>query len=410
MRCMSGEMASLEQAQVLVSLSRLKGVDNRRALDLFVSASGRLEHEGARDIFTSLSEQWTGSSSGHEWAWDESKRRLQQTQDAGVRIVPYFGDDYPERLRHIRNPPVVLFVRGKTEALHALHNIAIVGTREPTEFGLRAATLAGRLAAESGVAVVSGLALGCDTKAHEGCVEADGVAIAVMANGLDRVYPAANRDLADRIVDRGGCLVSENTVGTKLSRWAFAYRDRIQSGLADRVLVIETDVKGGTMHTVNFSRQQGRPLGCINHPGQFLTASKTRGNQMLIAEGAATGIADREELGRFILGVSLCDVALSSQGKERKEFLALDQKPSMNAAAETNVELPLNSGAMEDEPEFNAGPGSERPALSFSPSVGDPPVAQTVSSASNPTTAPCSGTDGRAKEEQLPMALGEMEC
>ena len=290
-------------AQMLLSLARLKGVENRKALELFASVAEKRDYSDLRQTFLSLADEWFGPSSQHERAWDQSECRLQQSRDAGIRVVPFFDDDYPDRLRHIGDPPVVLFVKGEVEALHAPRSVAIVGTREPTDFGQRAAITAGKLAAEAGVAVVSGLALGCDARAHQGCVEADGIGIAVLAHGLDRIYPAANRDLASRLLDCGGCLVSESPVGVRPSRWAFAYRDRIQSGLSDRVLVIETDVKGGTMHTVEYSRRQLRPLGCISHPEQFLAESKTRGNQKLIVEGSAIGISDPEELGVFIKGI-----------------------------------------------------------------------------------------------------------
>ncbi|MCH8275856.1 MAG: DNA-processing protein DprA, partial [Armatimonadetes bacterium] len=155
-------------------------------------------------------------------------------------------------------------------------------------------------AAEAGFAIVSGLAHGCDTYGHEGCLEGHGVAVGVLAHGLDRVYPAANRDLAERLLESGGCLVSEYPVGVRPMRAAFAERDRIQSGLSDGVLVIETDVKGGTMHTVRFSRDQGRPLACIDHPEKWLGEEKTMGNQKLIKDGWATPIPDGDALARFL--------------------------------------------------------------------------------------------------------------
>ena len=258
---MTYDAGSLQDARILLSLARLKRVRNRKVLDLFCSAAERRNNLTPRDVFLSLAEEWSGVSSTYERAWEESGFRLQRTCDAGIQVIPFFGSEYPKRLRQIDDPPVVLFVKGEIQALHASESIAIVGTREPTPLGECAAERAGKLAAEAGVAVVSGLALGCDTKAHQGCVDANGIGVAVLANGLDRVYPAGNRDLANQILDCGGCLVSESPVGTKLTRWAFAYRDRIQSGLSDRVLVIETDVKGGTMHTVKYSPTAAAGLG-----------------------------------------------------------------------------------------------------------------------------------------------------
>ena len=201
--------------------------------------------------------------------WERSERQLEECRIEGVQALSYFDSAYPERLKPIDDPPAVLFVKGQLEGLYCDESIAIVGTRHPTSFGHNAAVRAGKLAAESGVAVVSGLALGCDTGAHRGCVDGKGVGVAVLAHGLDRVYPAGNRELASQLLFQGGCLVSERPVGVKPTRWGFVYRDRIQSGLADRVLVIETDVKGGTMHTVGYSQKHSRPLACISHPDNY---------------------------------------------------------------------------------------------------------------------------------------------
>ena len=296
---------TLEVAQILLSLARLKGVRNQKALELYSSVADRVGYVDGRDMFLSLARDCPGSPDGHMEAWDDIGGRLIECRGAGIQAIPFFDNRYPSRLRNIDDPPVVLFVRGQIEALHGVQSVAVVGTRNPTAYGERAAQSAGKLAAESGIVVVSGLALGCDAKAHEGCVESNGVGVAVLAHGLDRVYPAANRDLADRILDCGGCLVSELPVGVKPTRWAFAYRDRIQSGLSDRVLVIETDVKGGTMHTVDFSRKQQRPLACIEHPASISSANQSRGNRKLIDEGAAVGIADPTALGRFLEGIDV---------------------------------------------------------------------------------------------------------
>ena len=133
----------------------------------------------------------------------------------------------------------------------------------------------------------------------------------------------------------GGCLVSESPVGAKLTRWTFAYRDRIQSGLSDRVLVIETDVKGGTMHTVKFSQQQERPLACISHPQQFLSASKTRGNQMLIDDGAAVGISDQQELESFIRGLPILADTATPVAATRKGFLSSGEKVEVITDSQT---------------------------------------------------------------------------
>lgn len=218
----------------------------------------------------------------------------------GVHVLSINDIAYPQRLRAISDPPATLFVKGDLKALHALHSLAIVGTRKPTPYGEKVARKTGATAVREGFSVISGLAVGCDTFGHLGCLEASGLGVAVLAHGLDMVYPSANQGLARRLIENGGCLVSEYPVGTRPSRAAFVKRDRIQSGLSDAVLVIETDVKGGTMHTATFAREQCRPLACIEHPVQWRQASSTKGTQKLLKDGLATPIRDGDALTSFL--------------------------------------------------------------------------------------------------------------
>lgn len=297
------DIDSIQQAQILMSLINIEGINNRTALNLFESTHEQWTNADPYDYFVFLANQNTILPNAHVETWDTVENQLELTHKAGIHILSYFDALYPERLREINDPPVVLFVKGSIQALQHPRSIAIVGTREPTEIGERSAFIAGKIAAQLDISVVSGLAVGCDTKAHKGCVDLNGTTVAVLANSLDNVYPPINRDLAKMILDTGGCLVSETPVGAKLHRWSFAHRNRIQSGLSDRVLVIETDVKGGTMHTVKFAQQQKRPLACINHPEQFLRQDKTRGNQMLINNKKAIPITNEQDLKYFINGI-----------------------------------------------------------------------------------------------------------
>lgn len=235
-------------------------------------------------------------------AWEKSEELLNRGAEFGVQAISFHDEGYPARLRKISDPPALLFVKGNIQGLHASRALAVVGTRRPTADGKKLALRSGHIAAQCGYAIVSGLALGCDTLAHEGCLEAGGIGVAVLAHGLDRIYPAANRDLADRLVETGGCLTSEYPVGMKPVRSAFAERDRIQSGLSDGVLVIETDVGGGTMHTVRFALKQKRALACIhlNHRERFFSEETTRGNRKLVAQEDARPIANRAALIEFL--------------------------------------------------------------------------------------------------------------
>lgn len=292
-------------ATALVALMKLKGVGRRAALRIVDEPSRDTDPDIYREVVISKASHTRVSASELKSAWAKSEEQLEQSYAAGIQAFSFHDDGYPQRLRETSDPPAVLFVKGEVGGLHAAKCIAVVGTREPTPYGAKVAQKSGRTAAEAGFVIVSGLAHGCDTYGHEGCLEGHGVGVVVLAHGLDRIYPAANRDLAERLLEGGGCLVSEYSVGMKPMRAAFAERDRIQSGLSDGVLVIETDVKGGTMHTVRFSRDQGRPLACIAHPEKWLGEEKTKGNQKLIKDGWATPIPDGDALTRFLDRISL---------------------------------------------------------------------------------------------------------
>lgn len=233
-----------------------------------------------------LSHQVEADADAIRRAADKADAEISEAARLNLAIVWQGGEDYPRRLWSTPDPPAVLFVRGNPDALHSQLAVAVIGTREPSDWGAKVAERFGQRFAEAGCVVVSGLALGCDTKAHEGCLAANGRTVAVLAHGLHTVSPAKNRRLADSIIEHNGCLVSEYPPGLRAMRNFFVERDRIQSGLSDGVVVVETDTKGGTMHTVAAARKQGRLLACLAHPADQRDHPKTRGNKEILAEDA----------------------------------------------------------------------------------------------------------------------------
>jgi DNA processing protein len=287
-------------ATALMALMKLRGVGRRAALRIVDARPEETDARRYREFITARVAQSKLPEDQLAEAWKTAEEEIRKGDAAGIRAYSLHDPGYPARLRTTPDPPAVLFVKGNLQALHRPKAVAIVGTREPTTYGETVARRSGKTAVEAGFAVVSGLAHGCDTYGHEGCLDASGIGVAVMAHGLDKVYPAANRDLAARLLDSGGALVSEYPVGMAAARTAFAERDRIQSGLSDGVFVIETDVKGGTMHTVRFAREQRRALACVSHPEKWRTEDKTKGNQMMIAEGWAMPVPDGPALLEFL--------------------------------------------------------------------------------------------------------------
>ncbi|MDE0280560.1 MAG: DNA-protecting protein DprA [Gammaproteobacteria bacterium] len=300
-------MTATPTTVALLSLLKLRGLGRRTALRIVDQPIRETDLPGCREaVLSCVSRLRRVSVSASEFsdAWAESEEQLDLSHDLGIQAISFHDALYPERLKKIPDPPAVLFVKGKIDGLHATKCLAVVGTREPTSYGKAVASRSARTAVEAGFIIVSGLANGCDTYAHEGCLETHGVGVAVLAHGLDMVYPATNRDLAERLVELEGCLVSEYPIGFGPIQASFAERDRIQSGLSDAVLVIETDLEGGTVHTVRFARDQNRPLACIAHPDELLSEVMTKGNQKFIKEGWATPIPNGDELERYLSGLT----------------------------------------------------------------------------------------------------------
>ena len=178
---------------------------------------------------------------------------------------------YPANLRSIPFPPKVLWVRG---ALPPVGAVAIVGTRHPTRFGRSVAHAAACSAVAAGLAVISGLAAGIDTVAHESTLAAGGRTWAVLGSGVDVPTPVSNIVLAEEIVASGGGLLAEVPPGTPVGRRRLVARDRIQSGLSLAVVICQCEISSGAMHTARFAAIQGRILVVVRprEPGRAVTA------------------------------------------------------------------------------------------------------------------------------------------
>jgi peptide-methionine (S)-S-oxide reductase len=201
-----------------------------------------------------------------------------------IEILERGGACFPESLKKIPDPPDRLYCLGNVDCLFETRSVAVVGTRKPTVAGKRIAENFGRQLAKRGWVVVSGLALGCDTAAHEGCLEGGGRTVAVLPGGIRNVYPSENQKLAERIVRSGGCLVSEYPPEARPEPYRFIERDRLQSGLSLGTVVVETDLEGGAMHTARFCLAQKRLLACVVPSKRFSSHPMAQGNWKLIRE------------------------------------------------------------------------------------------------------------------------------
>ncbi len=199
-------------------------------------------------------------------AADQADVTLARIRSAGIEVVTLEEVTYPHRLAAIEMPPHVLFVQGSVEALDPARAIAVVGTRRPTDAGRRTATRIADGLARVGATVVSGLALGVDGEAHRAALEAGGPTIAVIGSGLCRLYPPEHDRLAARIVAAGGAVVSEHAPDVEATPGTFPRRNRVISGLADAVVVVEAPARSGALITASWALEQGREAFLVPGP------------------------------------------------------------------------------------------------------------------------------------------------
>jgi DNA processing protein len=197
--------------------------------------------------------------------WDEADRIMERTDSCKASLLAIDDEDYPELLRHIYDPPLLLWYKGNSEVFKT-PGIAVVGTRNPGRYGLQQADEWTDALVRSGITINSGLAYGVDAKAHQKALAAGGKTIAILGSGIDVIYPAKNAPLASKIIESGGAVASEYPPGTPPDAVNFPGRNRIVSGMSHGILVIESGLKGGSMITARYALDQNREVFVIPHP------------------------------------------------------------------------------------------------------------------------------------------------
>ena len=217
----------------------------------------------------------------------KARRIAALCDEENIRILTYADADYPEKLRNIEDPPLVLYCKGELPDWKAQPVIGVVGTRKASPYGLHTAKLLSAQIAVCGGLVVSGAASGIDTAAMEGALNADCPTVGILGGGVDVVYPASNRPLYRRTEERG-CLISEYPPGSRPYPWNFLQRNRIISGLSDGVLVVEAPERSGALNTARHAYSQGRDLFVV--PGN-LGVDSCLGSNGLLQEGAFAALS-----------------------------------------------------------------------------------------------------------------------
>jgi DNA processing protein len=207
---------------------------------------------------------------------------LQRIRDFGATVITQDSSSYPKSLREIHAPPIVLYVLGKLEQRDH-HAIGIIGARRTTHYGMESAKRLAYQLAYAGLTVVSGLARGIDTAAHQGALAAKGRTIAVIGSGLARLYPPENAALAEKIRSGNGAIVSEFSMEIEPDRQTFPMRNRIISGWSHGILVVEAGLNSGALITAAQALEQGRSVYAV--PGH-INAPSAMGSNRLIQQGA----------------------------------------------------------------------------------------------------------------------------
>lgn len=211
-----------------------------------------------------------------------SQEQISRYSNENIHIITYFDPEYPKLLKETYQPPWILYGKGKLELLENNLKIAVVGSRQATEYGRRALDGLFPKLVDKGILFVSGLAKGIDTYAHQTAIKYGGTTIGVIAGGFDHIYPQENRKLAGDMMEHQ-LVISEYPPHTKPLKWHFPMRNRIISGLSRGTLVVEARERSGSLITANYAVQEGREVFAL--PGNIFSPNSAGTNE-LIQQGA----------------------------------------------------------------------------------------------------------------------------
>ncbi|MBI5324387.1 MAG: DNA-protecting protein DprA [Ignavibacteriae bacterium] len=283
------------------------------------------QHELFNDIKSSV---W-GS------AREEAKRQIEYADDNNCKIVTIWDDNYPELLKDIVLPPIVIYVKGKLQSQGSV-SISMVGTRKCSQYGKLTAENFAEYFANQGIIVTSGLAYGIDTIAHLSAVKSEGISYAIVAAGIDMINPEESVRNSNKIVDSGGAIISEYKFGTSTQIGYFPQRNRIISGISLATVIVECGYKSGALITAKFALDQQREVFAV--PGR-IDSEKSKGTNLLIKNNQASPALSPEQI--------LIDLGLSSQ----ETFPVGSKKPllKMNKIEQNIYDLLSNEPVHIDE-------------------------------------------------------------
>lgn len=241
----------MNKSTFIVALLKCKGIGNKKALNYIIEN---------KFLFTSCVENLNQLVNINEFNlhYKEAKKEINSNLKNNISIVSIFDSLFPSKLYTITDPVLYLYYRGNIQLL-STKSVAVIGTRHPTDLSIESTKNITKLLAKN-YTIIGGLALGIDKIGHETAIEEKGYTIAVLPSSIDKILPSSNQKLANKIVENGGLLLSEYSIGTEVFKFNYVKRDRIQSALSNLILIPEAKENSGTMITVKNALMEGKKI------------------------------------------------------------------------------------------------------------------------------------------------------
>jgi len=294
---------AMEERILLLALTLISGIGPARIKAITTHLPGRLKdvlHFGMNELMEipgigeSLARQvhhFLHHAATRDGAMTSAEQQIAELQHYNAELITILDTNYPPLLKEIYDPPPCLFVRGKLPDANS-PTLAVVGTRYASHYGKQVTTQLCRDLSNCGVAIFSGLAYGIDMAAHTATLENGGITVAVLASGVDTIYTDPKGKLWPKIIERGA-LISEEWLGSELSPGKFPKRNRIISGITSGTIVVESDLKGGSLITAASALEQNREVFAV--PGNIFSRT-SRGTNRLIQQGSAKAVMSVEDI------------------------------------------------------------------------------------------------------------------
>lgn len=293
---------NMERVEFLLTVSEIRGIGKKRAYEL--CSSFYVPSIDLLEIAKVIGKRYPKINVGELQLIDANQKAreiMSECKESNIHIIDFTHELFSKKLNNLKNPPILLYYKGQIDRLLQHPSVAIIGTREPSDYGKLIAQKFTEYFVMKEINIISGLAKGIDGISQKKVTELNGFTFAILAQGLNtEVYPKENKKLADEIIKKGGALISEYSPDTKPNRNTFVERDRLQSGMSESLIVIESDIDGGSMHAINTMIDLRRKVGALNHPPKFITNNpKSNANQRLINDGSAVPLFDLKSLEDF---------------------------------------------------------------------------------------------------------------